>query len=187
MNKYKNYLIAILFLLLGCSTTVKIIVDPVKYNPSILEKNLVKVSYYIDDNLKTLTEKEGSIIIYKVFLGECVYKTFKDMMEQIFYDPKEVAGSETTGIVIKFTKVDSQLVRKIEAYKYSISINMKIYKDGKLIKEITYSGHNTCEDYFAGRLVYPNPKEQVKDVCLGAIVDVVSKIGAFLMKYNFEV
>jgi len=191
MNKLKNIIILFVFFIFGCATTQKIIIKPIEYQPSLLEKNPTNVSYHIDDNLKTLTEKEGKIVIYEIFLGDAMCKSIKGVMEKIFYEPKEVSDLNATSenILIKFTKANSIIKRDPGSiYTYIIEINMQIFKNKKLIKEVNFTGETTQYDrhWKIGTTNFQDYQAQVEATCKYAISNVCYKIGEYLMKYNFE-
>jgi len=182
-------IVSVATLFFACATTEKILVNPVKYEPSMLEKNPTKISYYIDQDLKNLTETQGTITVYEIFLGDAIEKNIKDVLEKIFYNPIEVSTDSVEGVLIKFSKANSKIEREVGSnYSYTIEINMKIFKNKKLIKEVNFTGSDTQFDrnWKIGETSFVKAKEQVATTCSNAIGRLCYKIGEYLMNYKFE-
>jgi len=173
------------FFLAGC--TIARTIQPLSYNPTVLKRNSASVLYYIDPNLKTLTEiHKSKTISYRVEAGHSLYGLIKDMFQSIFYDAKEIEEiSNQTVPVIAFTKGTSELkIDPTSKYTYSIKIAVVVQKPRQRPDEIIVTGNYTLDEYFR-KQINILATETPKYICEQGIRDAINKIGEVLMNYKF--
>ncbi|MCM8808483.1 MAG: hypothetical protein NC926_11225 [Candidatus Omnitrophica bacterium] len=195
MNQKRNENVLLTLVILGiilsvllsaCATTV--ITTPTTYKPSLLRKNPAEISYYVDERLKTLTENyKGIVQSYKLEVGSGLYSSIKNMLNEIFYNPDEIAEITDKKNVIKFTYVNSNLTKEPGGRTfYKIEIRVEIFKNGKKIDDVVVSGEGECPtvlDDYKGVITIP---EEGKISSERAITKVINQIGEFLNNYKFE-
>ncbi|PKN00958.1 MAG: hypothetical protein CVU77_07540 [Elusimicrobia bacterium HGW-Elusimicrobia-1] len=176
---YKVFMLFSLLVFSGCATTLTM--SPVEHRPSVLIRNPTKVSYYIHPDIHQLQAKRDTVVEKTtVVIGKPLSKSIKDMMDGIFYQPKELEQATGDGIVIVFKLGELHFSEDGSDFRYKSSMIVQVFNNKVLKEDRKFYGDS---DSHHG-LPHHDSHARIKGACYRAWNDVIEKVGEFFMTYK---